>query len=128
MKNEKVLEFENFLHGCHTRLKELHFSAQTISFHRIIEDFDNSLSDFDDNIMEDSQSIFGFIEPGEINPTLPEAKDIENLLIEIRNRLAEFEDYMDNATMWTGVKNCCDDFWHTINKTIYLIKIAKKEI
>lgn len=121
------MEFENALHGYHTRLKELHFSAPSHSLHVIIDEFDSSLCKFDDEIMEDAQAIFGFIEAGEIEPELPESMEIENLLIEIRSRLAEFLDSMKDVTMWTGIRNECEDFFHVINKTIYLVKIAKKE-
>ena len=126
MKNEKVLSLENKIHGWHTRLKELHFSASIVSIHKIIDDFDSALCEWDDEIMEDSQAIFGFIEPGEISPELPKSLDIENLLIEIRSTLAEFLYNLGDVTMWTGIKSECENFFHQVNKTIYLIKIAKR--
>ncbi len=125
MTNKLVLDFENRIHGFHTRLKELHFSAPSISIHKIIDDFDSELLEFDDEVMEDSQSIFGFIEPGQIQPVLPESLEIEELLVEIRGALADFLDKMGDSATWTGVRNEVEDFWHTLNKTIYLIKIAK---
>ena len=77
MKNEYLLSIENRLHGYHTRLKELHFSAPSYSLHKIIDEFDEKLQEFDDTIMEDAQSIFGVIQPGMIQPVLPEETEIE---------------------------------------------------
>lgn len=126
MKNDIVIKLENKLHGYHTRLKELHYSAPSISMHKIIDDFDESLQEFDDNIMEDSQAIFGFIEPGELSPELPDSLEIEDLLVELRNDIGDFMDAIGNSSTWTGVRNEVEDFWHVLNKTIYLVKIAKK--
>ena len=60
------------------------------------------------------------------SPELPKSLDIENLLIEIRSTLAEFLDDLGDVTMWTGIKSECENFFHQVNKTIYLIKIAKR--
>lgn len=127
MKNEYLLGIEGRLHGYHTRLKELHYSAPSYSLHKIIDKFDEELQDFDDLLMEDAQSVFGFIEPGMINPVLPEETEIEALLRSIRAMLAEIKDNLQEK-LYTGMINTIDDFWTTLNKTIYLVSIAKKEL
>lgn len=128
MKNQEIINLENKLHGFHTRLKELHFNAPSISIHKIIDEFDEELCSFDDSIMEDSQSIFGFIEPGDLNPELPESIEIEDLLVEIKQVILDFYKTLGDAVMWIGVKSEVENFIHTLCKTIYLIKIAKKEL
>lgn len=127
MENKNILDLEARLHGYHTRLKELHFSAPNISLHKIIDDFDSELSELDDNIMEDAQAVFGVVRPGEIHPVLPGATDMEDLLIEIRGDMAGVLEWMGDKTMWTGVVDCIQSFWHTLNKTLYLVRIAKGE-
>lgn len=124
MKNEYLLSIENRLHGYHTRLKELHFSAPSYSLHKIIDEFDEKLQEFDDTIMEDAQSIFGVIQPGMIQPVLPEETEIESLLRCIRGMLAEMKDNLQEK-LYTGILNTVDEFWATINKTIYLVRISK---
>lgn len=124
MKNEYLLSIENRLHGYHTRLKELHYSAPSYSLHKIIDKFDEELQEFDDTIMEDAQSIFGVIQPGMIQPILPEETEIESLLRGVRGMLAEMKDNLLEK-LYTGIINTVDEFWATINKTIYLVRIAK---
>lgn len=124
MKNEYILSIENRLHGYHTRLKELHFSAPSYSLHRIIDEFDEKLLEFDDTIMEDAQSVFGNIQPGMIQPILPDEIEIEALLRGIRGMLAEMKDNFQEK-LYTGILNTIDEFWATINKTIYLVRISK---
>lgn len=127
MKNDYILNLEGKLHGYHTRLKELHFSAKSYSLHKIIDDFDSALLEFDDEIMEDAQSLFGIIEVGEIKPVLPEETEIEELLQAIRGTLADAKTKL-KGNLYTGIHNEIDDFWHTVNKTIYLVQIAKKNL
>lgn len=127
MKNDYLVNLENKLHGYHTRLKELHYSAPSYSIHEIIDKFDEELLEFDDSIMEDAQSIFGQIEPGDLNPILPRETEIEALLGAIRADLADMKDKLSEK-LYTGIINEVDDFWHTVNQTIYLIQIAKKNI
>lgn len=45
MNNKFILNLENQFHGIHTRLKELHFSAPTMSIHKLIDDFDGEFQD-----------------------------------------------------------------------------------
>ena len=127
MKNDYLVNLENKLHGYHNRLKELHYSAPSYSIHEIIDKFDEELLEFDDSIMEDAQSIFGQIEPGDLNPILPRETEIEALLGAIRADLADMKDKLSEK-LYTGIINEVDDFWHTVNQTIYLIQIAKKNI
>jgi hypothetical protein len=127
MKNDYLVNLENKLHGYHTRLKELHYSAPSYSIHEIIDKFDEELLEFDDSIMEDAQSIFGQIEPGDLDPILPRETEIEALLGAIRADLADMKDKLSEK-LYTGIINEVDDFWHTVNQTIYLIQIAKKNI
>lgn len=125
MRNEFIMSLENRLHGYHTRLKELHFSAPSMEEHKLIDDFDGDLLEFDDEVMEDAQAIFGRIGVGMIQPILPKAKNFEDLLIEIRADLVKIKDTLTEK-MYTGIINVVDDFFHTVNKTIYLNNIINK--
>ena len=125
MKNDYLLEVENRLQGLHTRLAELHFSTSPISIHKLIDEFSGNLREFEDEIMEDAQSIHGLIEPGELEPILPESMDFIDLLGEVRGMLAGMKDEL-SGKMYTGIINCVDEFWHTTNKTIYLVMLENK--
>ena len=122
MRNEFIMSLENRLHGYHTRLKELHFSAPNMSTHKLIDEFDEDLLEFDDEVMEDAQAIFGRIKVGMIQPVLPKATNFKDLLIEIRADLVKAKDILSEK-MYTGIINVVDDFFHTVNKNIYLIDI-----
>lgn len=120
MTNNFMLGVENKLHGFHTRLKELHYSAPSISLHKLIDEFDGELCSFDDALMENSQALWGFIEPGDLNPELPEAMDFGTVLEDLRGLLVSIKRESSDSMMWTGIINIVDGFFSTINKYVYL--------
>ena len=126
MKNEFIMTLENKLHGYHTRLKELHFNAPSMAEHKLIDEFDEDLLEFDDEVMEDAQAIFGRIKVGMIQPQLPKATNFNDLLNELRADLVKTKDMLTEK-MYTGIINVVDDFFHTVNKNIYLLGIINKE-
>lgn len=121
---ESLITFSSRLHGYHVRLKELHFSAPTLSIHKVIDDFDHELLEFDDSVMEDSQSMVGLIQPGDLKVILPKSTEINDLLAELKGDVLDYYDSLEGASMWIGVRSEIEGFIHTICKTIYLIKIG----
>ena len=128
MDNEFLINLENKIQGYKTRIKEMHFGGSCgLSLHRLIDDFDKDFSEFEDDLMENAQALFGFIEPGELNPVLPEElNDFESLLEDIRGLLVSVKVEAGDAMMWTGIINIVDDFFSTVNKYIYQVKVVKR--
>ena len=127
MTNEFILNLENQLQGVGTRLKELHFSAPSISIHKLVDEFDDEFKEFEDEIMENSQALWGTIKPGDLEPSLPESTNFKELLEEIRGFLVSIKKEAGDNMMWTGIINIVDDFWATVNKYVYLINIAEQQ-
>ena len=124
MTNEFIISLENQLQGVGTRLKELHFSAPTLSIHKLVDEFDKEFKEFEDEIMENSQALWGTIKPRDLNPVLPESITFKELLEEIRGILVRIKKEGEENMMWTGIINIVDDFWTTVNKYIYLTNIT----
>lgn len=127
MNKSYFINLANKLEGFKTRLKELHWSAPSHSIHIITDDFSNELGNFEDSVIENAIAIVDFIYPGELKPILPDAKDFETYLEDLRGLLADIKREMGDATMWTGIINSVDDFFETVNKYIYLIRVAKHD-
>lgn len=124
MNNKFILDLENIFHGIHTRLKELHYSAPSYNIHKLTDEFDGEFQEFDDAVMENAQALWGFIQPGELNPKLPKDMEFLSLLESIRGILVGIKKEAGDNMMWTGIINRVDDFFETVNKYIYLVKIA----
>lgn len=125
MENKFILDLENKFHGIHTRLKELHFSAKSMSIHKLVDEFDEEFLEFDDSVMENAQALWGIIKPGTLNPILPEAMTFSELLTEVKGILVMIKrEAADDEIFWSGIINRVDDFMETVNKYIYLNNIA----
>lgn len=108
------------MEGFKTRLKELHWDVNRLGTHKLIDDILNKLSEFQDSIAEDFQGEFGDIPVGTIRPTLPESTSLEPLLKEMRYELLVVPKAGVSGTMYTGMLNVIDDFYHKLNVFIYL--------
>lgn len=127
MTNEFIVGLISKLEGYKTRLAELHWSASSHSLHVVINDFQSEIDDFEDAIAENAIALWDFIRPGELKPELPEAKEFEILLEDLRGLLISIKREASDSMMWTGIINRTDDFFEVVNKYIYLTKIIKHE-
>jgi len=127
MDKKFIISTINKIEGHKTRLKELHWSSPSHSIHVIVDDFSDELAKFEDDFVENSSALLGFIYPGELNPELPEETEFEADLESIRGILSGIKSECSEEMMWSGIINLVDDFWTTVNKYIYLAKISKHE-
>lgn len=114
-----IINFINRLEGYKTRWKELHWSAPSMSHHKLCDEISDILSGYEDEIAEDAQGMYGDIQVGEVRPVLPASRDAISLLKEIRADVANMKDKW-NSKMYTGLVNESDDLFHDLNKYIYL--------
>lgn len=122
----KLIELINKIEGFQTRLKELHWNTGPISIHKLIDEFQDELSGFEDAVVENAVPFVGFFEPGTLNPTLPEESSFSDVLEGIRGLVISYKREIGDSLMWSGSINIIDDFLSTINKYIYLVKIENK--
>lgn len=128
MKNEFFVGLVNKLEGYHTRLKELHYSSPSYSIHKLIDEFDGSLCEFEDSMVENATPLFGAIRCGELSPILPdECTNFNDVLESVRGNLAETKREFGENIMATGIINIVDDFFSEVNKYIYLNQVATHE-
>ena len=122
----KLIELINKIEGFQTRLKELHWNTGPISIHKLIDEFQDELGEFEDAVVENAVPFVGFFEPGTLNPTLPEESSFSDVLEGIRGLVISYKREIGDSLMWSGSISIIDDFLSTINKFIYLVKIEKK--
>lgn len=123
MDSTFFIEIENQVQGIGTRLKELHWSAPSISIHKLIDEFCDPFSEFNDTMIEYLIPLHGTINPGELNPVLPEEKEFVSLLESIRGMLSKIKKQTSDQMMYSGLISLVDDFYLTVNKYIYLCQL-----
>lgn len=122
---QEILNVINQCEGFMTRVHELHYSAYNMSTHKLCDEVGDAISDFQDNIAEDAQAIYGQIQVGELNPVLPKAATLVDLLIEVRTMILNMKSTLTES-MYTGIINECDDMFHKVNQFIYLARICER--
>lgn len=122
---QEILDVINKCEGFVTRGHELHYGAVNMSTHKLCDDVNKAISDFQDNVAEDAQAIYGQIKVGELSPVLPKATTLVDLLIEIRAMILNMKSTL-TENMYTGIINECDDMFHKVNQFIYLARICER--
>lgn len=122
---QEILTVINQCEGFLTRTKEIHFSAYNMSLHKLCDEVKEVIGDFEDNVAEDAQAIYGQIQVGELNPVLPKSTTLVDLLIEVRAMILNMKSTL-TENMYTGIINECDDMFHKVNQFIYLARICER--
>jgi DNA-binding ferritin-like protein len=126
MTIDNVISVIENIEGYQTRLKELHWNTGPISIHKLIDEFQEELGEFEDSIVENAIPFVGFFEVGTLKPELPEETTFSDVLEGIRGLAIGYKRQVGESLMWSGTINIIDDFLSTVNKFIYLVKIEQK--
>ena len=118
---EAILNFIKFLEGSHIRIKELHWSADHQSKHKLADDLHSKLCEIEDEIAEDMMGYLGTrITIGEVTPIMPKSTDLKDLIEEIEECALNLEASVENDRKMKGVVSIIDDLVHELNKSKYL--------
>lgn len=125
MKTE-ILSYINVLHGYTTAIKNLHWSSESMSEHKLCDDIAETLADNEDEIAEIAQGIFGKITKNELKPVSYTIESTQKMLSDLLKATEEFYSKLD-GTQFIGLRSVVENFLGEINKYQYLIKFCLKE-
>jgi hypothetical protein len=99
-----------------------------MDIHKLTDEFIGELLDFEDGIMENLQPMpgVGFVAVGDLHPIVPDESTFKDVLTLVRGIVADLKKQAGDAVMYSGIVSIVDDFFATINKYIYLVKIVEK--
>lgn len=114
------------MEGFKTRLKEIHWAAENMSTHKLVDDILDSFTKFQDAVAEDVQGEFGDFPVGSIHPLLPSSTELIPLLKEMRYEILIVPLNGIDGDMYTGIINEMEDFYHKLNVFIYLARKVQR--
>ena len=128
ISKDYMVSLDSKILGIHARLKELHYSAPNMDIHKLTDEFIGELLEFEDKVMENLQPMpgIGFVSVGDLHPEVPEEANFMDVLTSVRGMVADLKKQAGDAVMYSGIVSIVDDFFATINKYIYLVKIVEK--
>ena len=120
-----ILNFICKLEGYRIRFREYHWSAKTMTLHKLCDDIMSSLLDYEDQIAEEFQGNINYrIQPGTIRPILIEdaSAGINKTLQILLTDIIAFKKQIKNCgdDNYDGMLNIIDDMIHKINTFKYL--------
>jgi len=88
--------------------------------HRLLDDIMEDLIEFQDNLGEEGFTIYGDIIKGELKGIITDTDSLINALENLKLIVIKFKNQVESDN---GLIALCDDYLHTINKSIYLAKM-----
>ena len=127
--NESVIGLVDKIEGYKTCLKTVHWNAVSLSEHRLCDDVQDKLGEFEDTIAELAQAIAGErIAETDLVPQRQSADNLEDFLNKLLIDVEKFyEDVVPLGLEWVGVSSETETFIGDVQKFIYQASFCKKE-
>jgi hypothetical protein len=123
---KNVMAYINKLQGYRTAIKNLHWSANNMSEHKLVDDIDSSVSSIQDKVAEIAQGIYGQIAMNELKPKGYEITSTKKMLKDLLRDTQSFLKQMDKDEL-VGIRSEIETFVGEINQFIYLEQLCLKE-
>ena len=116
------LEILNKLEGYKTKCKNLHWAAEKMNTHKLLDEFLSIISDYQDSIAEEIMGIRGeHLNPNDIKPITDNPYQfIKKLTADILS----FRKNIPDKVIYEGMRSECDTFIHNLSKYNYLFSLC----
>lgn len=115
---EETKTFLSGLEGYHQLLKTLHWSATAMAEHKLLDDIDHSVLEYEDSIAEVVMGITDSrFQNGDLKTLLPSAKNLKDMIRELKTDITNYRNRVENNN---GLVNILDDFLTDADKWNYL--------
>ena len=122
------LNFICKLEGYKTLLKNIHWSAPQLTYHREIDDLLDEVIEFQDIVAEESMGYMGEqFKMGDLKGVMDSLKDPLEILKAIHTDTMSFYSSIKSDDSLIGVVNAVNDFQQGLLKFLYLFPLAAKD-
>lgn len=116
-------KYLNFLEGCKTRLKNIHWGEEDNSKHVYLDSLIEEVSEFEDKIAEAGQADFGRFKDGEIEAEEVTESDPIKICDLLFSRSVKFRKTIDGMANYTGEISWIDDFLASLKQSKYRLQM-----
>ena len=120
MDRNKFIHVLCILEGFKSIFREYHWMTKIGFIHKLIDDIMNDLIEFQDNLGEEGFIVYGEILKGELNGIKVNTDSLIEALETLTIVIIKFKNQIEPDN---GLIALCDDYLHTVNKSIYLAKM-----
>lgn len=116
-----ISDFVNFLLGCYSRTKEIHWRTQNKATHEALDDIGWNLTNIADSVMEQALSIYGreVLSSGDVQATVLVVDTFEDLISLINSTAANFRASLEGIDEFKSLSSELDTFIFNTNISKY---------
>lgn len=124
--NKNILRFICIIEGWKTAIKNLHWSSDNMSEHKLFDDIADSVADFQDTISEIEQGMNGNIALNQLHAVKYNIKDAKTFLKDVLRVTNSFYKSLRQPE-YAGMRSEVETFIGDVQKFQYLLKLALGE-
>lgn len=121
-----IINYINKLQSYKTAIKNIHWSSQNMSEHKLFDDIEETVSNTQDDIAEISQGIFGKLKFNDLRPKRYNITTSKKMLQDLLSDSKTFLSTLRNKEL-IGIKSIMENFIGEIDQFIYLHNFCIKE-
>jgi len=129
--DKTVLAFVEKLEIFKTKIKALHWDANSLSQHELCDDIAERIADFQDQVSEVEQSISGKLPKEMFKPTNQEFDEVGTLKEFVESVIDCTNDFYkklgEKGDKYIGMRSDCESFLSDMQRKLYLVNFTLKE-
>ena len=129
--DKTILAFIEKLEIFKTKIKALHWDADSLSQHKLCDEIAESIAEFQDQVSEVEQSLSGKLPKNQFKPGNQEFGEIGSLKEFVKsvidNTNAFYKELQDKGDDYIGMRSDCESFLSDMQRKLYLVNFTMKE-
>ena len=122
-----ILVYINKLQAYRTAIKNIHWSSNNMSEHKLFDDIGDTVSDVQDEVAEMAQGIYGKLKFNELKPKRYNITSSKKMLQDLLSTTETFLQTLNRNKSLVAIKSVIENFVGELNKYLYLLDFCLKE-
>lgn len=121
-----ILIYINKLQAYKTAIKNIHWSSNNMSEHKLFDDIEDAVADVQDEIAEVAQGVYGKLKLNDLKPRRYNISSSKKMLQDLLNDTQQFLTTLRSKEL-VGIKSTIEAFVGKIDQFKYLLDFCLKE-
>ena len=121
-----ILIYINKLQAYKTAIKNIHWSSNNMSEHKLFDEIEDAVADVQDEIAEVAQGVYGKLKLNELKPKRYNISSSKKMLQDLLNDTQQFLTTLRSKEL-VGIKSAIEAFVGKIDQFKYLLDFCLKE-
>lgn len=122
-----ILIYINKLQAYRTAIKNIHWSSNNMSEHKLFDDIGNTVSEVQDEVAEIAQGIYGKLKFNDLKPKRYNITTSKKMLQDLLSTTQTFLQTLNRNKELIGIKSTIENFIGKLNQYLYLLDFCLKE-